>query len=369
MSDTAQVIIIGGGVIGLAIAAELSRDIENLFVLEAQPRIGQGASTRNSGVIHAGMYYQPGSLKAFHCVRGRRLLYDFCERYDVPYKRIGKLIVADNENEHASLETIRKRGEENGVEELEIVGREFIQCHEPNVASPLALYSPQTGIIESEALVKTLARLAQENGAHILTDTKVLNIEPLANQTARVVTSHEEVEAQVIINAAGLYADEIARMTNHGNYTIHPVRGEYAELPPRLSGIINGLIYPLPPAHGHGLGVHFTKNMAGTVLLGPNSIHVDQKDDYENGRASLESFYQSASRIVPSLKPEDLRLSYTGIRARLRPVHDWSFADWVIERDRQWPNLIHAIGIESPGLTACLSLGKMIGEMVRETLS
>ncbi|HYE72459.1 MAG TPA: NAD(P)/FAD-dependent oxidoreductase [Blastocatellia bacterium] len=369
MSDTAQVIIIGGGVVGLAIAAELSHDIENLFVLEAQPRLGQGASTRNSGVIHAGMYYKPGSLKAVHCVRGRRMLYEFCERYAVPHKRIGKFIVADSEDEFDALDTIKRRGEENGVEGLEIVGREFIERHEPNVASPLALYSPQTGIIEAEALLKTLARLAQENGAHILTDTKVLNIEPLNKQAARVVTSHEEVEAQIIINAAGLYADEIARMTGHGDYIIHPVRGEYAELPPRLSGIINGLIYPLPPAHGHGLGVHFTKNLAGTVLLGPNSIHVTEKDNYENGRASLESFHQSASRIVPSLKPEDFRLSHTGIRARLRPINDWSFADWVIERDRQWPNIIHAIGIESPGLTACLSLGKMISEMVRETLS
>lgn len=369
MSETAQVVIIGGGVIGLAVAAELSRDVENVFVLEAQPRLGQGASTRNSGVIHAGMYYRPGSLKAFHCVRGRRMLYEFCTRYGVPHERIGKLIVAEREDEFDALDALRRRGEENGVEELEIVGREFIKKREPNVASPLALYSPQTGIIEAEALIKTLERLARENGAHILTGTKVVGLEPGAGGVTRVITEREEAEAQVVVNAAGLYADEVARMAGHDGGTIYPVRGEYAELPPRLSGIVNGLIYPLPPAHGHGLGVHFTKNIAGAVLLGPNARHVARKDDYENDRASLESFHEAASRIVPSLRLEDLRLSYTGIRARLRPAHDSSFADWVIERDPHRPSIIHLIGLESPGLTACLSLGEMISGMIRESLA
>jgi glycerol-3-phosphate dehydrogenase len=369
VSETAQVIIIGGGVIGLAVAAEISRDVENVFLLEAQPRLGHGASTRNSGVIHAGMYYQPGSLKAKHCVRGARLLYEFCARHGVPHERIGKLIVAEREDEFGALDAIKRRGEENGVEGLEIVGRDFIRKREPNVASPLALFSPHTGIVEPEALVKALARLAQANGAHILTDTKVLGLEPRQGGTVRVTTSHEEAEAAVVVNAAGLYSDEVARMTGHDAHTVYPVRGEYAELPPRLSNIVNGLIYPLPPAHGHGLGVHFTKNMAGAVLLGPNAIHVAEKHDYENNRASLESFYEAASRIVPSLKLDDLRLSYTGIRARLRPAGDSSFADWVIERDPRWPNIVHLIGIESPGLTSALSIGETVGRMVRESLS
>lgn len=369
MAETAQVIIIGGGVIGLALAAEIARDTENVFLFEAQPRLGQGASTRNSGVIHAGMYYRPGSLKALHCVRGRRMLYEFCERYGVPHRKLGKLIVAESEAEFDAVETLKKRGEENGVEGLEIVGREFIRKVEPNVASPLALYSPETGIIEAEALLKALAHVAEENGAHLLTGSKVLDIQPSEKGVTRVVTQLEEAETRVVINAAGLYADEIARLTGHDAYTIYPVRGEYAELPPRLSNIVNSLIYPVPPAHGHGLGVHFTKNMAGAVLLGPNAIHVAEKHDYEHNRESLDTFYEAASRIVPSLKPGDLRLSYTGIRARLRPAGDSSFADWVIERDPRWPSVIHLIGLESPGLTACLSIAQAVGGMVRECLS
>ncbi|HXG66692.1 MAG TPA: FAD-dependent oxidoreductase [Blastocatellia bacterium] len=367
MSDIANVVIIGGGVIGAAAAVEISRHADDVFLLEALPRLGLGASTRNSGVIHAGIYYPPGSLKAFHCVRGSRMLYEFCERHRVPHRRLGKLIVAESRDQLAALEALRGRGEQNGAEGLEIVERDFIKRLEPQVVSPLALYSPNTGIVDAEALLKTLARIAEANGAHLLTGTRLIRAE-VKNGLCALRTEREEFAARVVVNAAGLYADEVARMFGNESYTIYPCRGEYAEVVPSRSNLVNGLIYPLPPASGHGLGVHFTKNMAGRLLLGPNARYVTSKEDYENGLADLNSFYEPASQIVPALQAEDLRPGYTGMRAKLVPEHERAFADFVIGPDPQWPFVIHAIGIESPGLTAALSIGESISDMARDAL-
>jgi glycerol-3-phosphate dehydrogenase len=366
-TEVANVVIIGGGVVGTAIAAEISRHCDDVFLLEAMPRLGLGSSTRNSGVIHAGIYYRPGSLKAFHCVRGAPWLYEFCREHEIPHKRTGKLIVGDSEEHLPELESLKERGEENGVEGLKLVDRNYIRKLEPNVISPIALDSPNTGIVDAEELIKTLQRIARANGAHVLTNTRVIGAE-VENGLALIRTEREEVAARVVINSAGLYADEVASMFGYGKYTIYPCRGEYTELPPGRSGIINGLVYPLPLPTGHGLGVHFTKTLAGTLLVGPNARYVNAKDDYENDRTALLAFYESAVQMVPSLRLEDLRLSYSGLRARLVPEHDHSFADFAIERDPNWPSVIHCIGIESPGLTSCLSLGASVSEMAMEVL-
>ena len=365
MAETANVVIVGGGVIGAAIAAEVSRRLDDVFLLEALPRLGLGASTRNSGVIHAGIYYAPGSLKAGHCVRGARMLYQFCAEHRVPHQRIGKLIVADSEGDLPALEELRKRGDQNGVEGLEIVDRAFIRKLEPNVASPIALYSPNTGIVDAEELVRSLARIAEGNGAHLLRSTPLVGVE-MKNGGTVLRTPREEVAARVVVNAAGLYADEVARLFGYDAHTIYPCRGEYAELPPSRSSLVNGLVYPLPMPSGHGLGVHFTKNMAGRLLLGPNARYVSSKEDYEGGKAELSSFFESAKVIVPSLRLDDLRPGYTGIRARLLPEQQHTFADFVIGPDPEWPSVIHLIGMESPGLTSCLSIGAAVSEMVRE---
>ncbi len=363
-AEVANVVIIGGGVVGAAITAEVSRRCNDVFLLEAMPRLGLGTSTRNSGVIHAGIYYAPGSLKAFHCIRGVPMLYRFCAEHDIPHQRTGKLIVADSEDHLPILEDLKQRGERNGVEGLEIVDRNFIRKIEPNVASPIALYSPITGIVDAEELIKALARIAASNGAHILTNTRVIGAE-VKNGLALIRTQREEVAARVVINAAGLHSDEVARMFGYDQHTIYPCRGEYAELLPHARSLVNSLIYPLPLPTLHGLGVHFTKTTAGALLIGPNARYVKNKDDYESDRTDLRAFYESARRMVPSLKFEDMRLSYTGIRPRLVPEHVHSFADFVIEHDPQWPFVIHLIGIESPGLTSCLSIGAGVCEMAR----
>ncbi|MBL8167490.1 MAG: NAD(P)/FAD-dependent oxidoreductase [Acidobacteria bacterium] len=367
LSDIANVVIIGGGVVGTAIAAEVSRFYDDVFLLEALPRLGLGTSTRNSGVIHAGIYYQKDSLKAFHCVRGVPMLYEFCAAHGVPHERTGKLIVADSESQLPLLEDLRQRGEGNGVEGLEVVEQRFIRTKEPNIGSPVALWSPNTGIVDAEALVKALARLAQANGAYSLTNTRVIGAE-VKDGLALLRTEREEVAARVVINAAGLYADDVARMFGYSEHTIYPCRGEYAELLPHARNFVKGLVYPLPMPTGHGLGVHFTKTTGGALLIGPNAGYITQKDDYENNRTELSVFYESARQMAPSLKIEDVRLSYTGIRPRLVPEHVHSFVDWVITPDPQWASVIHLIGIESPGLTSCLSIAKSVAEMVSQRL-
>lgn len=367
MADTANVVIIGGGVIGTAIASEISQFADDVFLLEALPRLGLGTSTRNSGVIHAGIYYPPGSLKAFHCVRGVPMLYQFCAEHSIPHQRTGKLIVADSEDHLPQLEALKQNAEQNGVDNLCIIDQSFIRRLEPNIVSPIAIHSPNTGIVEAEELIKTLARIAQSNGAHILTNTKVISAE-VHNNLTTLRTEREEVQARVVINAAGLFSDEVAAMFGYDKHTVYPCRGEYAEVIPSRNQIVKGLVYPLPLPTGHGLGVHFTRTTGGALLVGPNARYRQSKDDYESDRTPLEEFYQSAQTMCPELRLEDLRMSYTGLRPRLVPAHVHSFADWVIEHDPRWPSIIHLIGIESPGLTSCLSIGKSVAEMIRSIL-
>src|SRR5262245_21149742 len=366
-ADIANIAIIGGGVIGTAIAAEISRSHDDVFLLEAAPRLGMGTSTRNSGVIHAGIYYKPGSLKAFHCVRGAAMLYEFCAAHDIPHERTGKLIVADSEDQLPLLQDLKRRGDENGVEGLDIVDGEFIRRLEPNIVSPLALNSPNTGIVEAEALIRTFERIARSNGAHILTNTRVIGASA-GDGPALIRTEREEFGARVVINCAGLHADDGARMFGYDKHTIYPCRGEYAEVLPGARRLVNGLVYPLPLPTAHGLGVHFTMTPAGGLLIAPNARHVKTNGAYASESTELRVFYESAARMAPALRFEDMRPSYTGIRPRLTPEHEHSFADFVIEHDPNHPSVIHLIGIESPGLTSCLSISKSVTEMARMIL-
>jgi len=364
-AEAAQVVVVGGGVVGIAIAAELARDLDDVFLIEARPRLGLGSSTRNSGVIHAGIYYKPSSLKAFHCVRGQRMLYDFCAAYEVPHRRTAKLIIAESDEELPALEALKERGDENGVEGLELVDRNFIRNMEPEIVAQCALYSPETGIVEAEALVRTLERIALERGAHLLTDTPLIGAE-FRNGLVSLITPRESVHARAVVNAAGLYADVVAAMLGFDRHTIYPCRGEYTEVVPGRSHLVRGLVYPLPLPSGHGLGVHFTRTLSGRLLVGPNARYVSNKENYEEGRAEVADFYEASRRILPALKLEDLRVSYSGLRARLLPEHDHSFADFVITRDPAQPSVVHLIGLESPGLTSALSIAVSVAGMVRE---
>tara|TARA_Y100000588_G_scaffold389744_1_gene493342 strand:+ start:1563 stop:2663 length:1101 start_codon:yes stop_codon:yes gene_type:complete len=362
-----DIAIIGGGVVGLSIASALFKKGRSICLLEKHPRMGLEASTHNSGVIHAGLYYPQNTLKTKLCIEGRKLLYTFCKKYRIPHSQCGKLIVCSKSSEIPALELLATQGQSNGLEDLRLVDQLFCKKKEPSIKAKAAIWSPSTGIIEPEALVRTLTHLASQHGVALLTETCVKNGSATPHGV-ELITQHEQIHARLVINAAGLYADQIAKMLGGHLDKIYPVRGEYAELAPRTDLFINGLIYPLPEQSGHGLGIHLTKTTWGTVIVGPTAKYQTSKTDYEQNRLPLELFYDSARHLVPNLHLNDLKLGNTGIRATCRHPNE-NFSDFIIGRDLSVPTLIHVGGIDSPGLTACLAIGKMVSKLVDETLN
>ena len=358
-----DVAVIGAGVVGLASALAIANRGRSVCILEREARPGLGTSTHNSQVIHAGIYYPKDSLKALHCVNGARMLYEFCAHHKIPHRRSGKLIVARDEHEVQALEALMARATDNGVQGMEIVEQPFIREREPHLKNRVALYSPSTGMLNAEELVHTLARLCKEKDAFLLPGSPLEGADTDADGVV-LRTPAESIGARTVVNAAGLYADEVSAMLGGREFQIYPCRGEYAELVPAKRDLVNGLVYPLP--HTHGLGVHITKTVAGNVTFGPTVKYQDRKDDYESDRIPLEDFLEPARQLLPELTMEDLRLGGSGIRAKLNPP-DVSFSDFMIERDEVNPHLIQVAGIESPGLTSCLSIAEQVAGLVEET--
>ena len=369
------IIIIGGGVIGCSIANSLSKHWQDIFLVEQFPKLGMATSSRNSGVIHSGIYYPKDSLKALHCTNGNQLTYEFCSKHNVPHRRTGKLVIAADIHEVAELAALKLRGESNGVEGLQIIDRAGIRAREPHLNGVAALEVPSTGIVSAEDLVKTYARLAVDNGVNIVPRAKVISLEPAAKMV-RVRLSIgepdapqlETVEARCVINAAGLYADEVAKMLGNLRWRIYPVRGEYCEIRGPRAELVRGLAYPLPHADSFSLGVHFTKTLWGTVLVGPSARYVQEKDDYEKDRLPVADFARSAKTLLPEIEESDLKPGYSGLRPKLIPPGATGFADFVITRDHDVSQVIHLVGIESPGLTAAPSIALRVSQFVTETL-
>jgi glycerol-3-phosphate dehydrogenase len=355
-----------------------------VFLLEALPKLGMGASTRNSGVIHSGLYYPPDSLKAKHCVRGNRLTYEFCAAHNVPHRRTGKLVVASSPEEAHELSALVENGRVNGVENLRLIDSAAIRAREPHISGVQAIDVPSTGIVESEELVKAYARVATDRGAHLVTNARVTRLEA-ADAAIHVISAAGEIAARCLINSAGLYADEVAgllgsKMTRH---RIYPVRGEYCELVRGKQDWIRCLVYPLPHPEGVSLGAHFTKTLAGNVWIGPTARYIDSKNDYERNREPVEYFARLAKLLMPEIAPADLVPAHSGIRAKLVPPpalrgsaqhgagqgkYAASAGDFIIQRDPDFSRVVHLIGIESPGLTSALSIAEQVRELVAEIL-
>ena len=374
--DQANVLVIGGGIVGCAILRELSERWQDVFLVEQFPKLGMATSSRNSGVNHSGIYYPKNSLKARHCVEGNRLTYEFCVKHKVPFRHCGKLVVAAGAHEEARLVALRTHGEENGVEGLRLIEANEIRGREPHIKGTAALDVPSTGIVSAEGLVHAYARVSLNQGANIVTHARVTSLAP-AGKTVRVGlrigderdSQAEAIEARCVINSAGLYADEVAAMLGNDSWKIYPVRGEYCEVRGARSSLINNLVYPLPHAGGLSLGLHFTKTLWGTFLLGPTATYVDHKDNYEKDRLPISDFVHSAKILLPEIEEKDLQLGYSGLRPKLVPPGGHGIADFVIARDAKVPQAIHLVGIESPGLTAAPSIAKLVAQLVAETLN
>lgn len=360
-----DVLVIGAGATGLASALHLAERGLSTCIVDMHPRPGMECSTHNSGVVHAGLYYPPGSLKARLCLAGRDALYTFCEQRGVPHRRTGKLVVADDPAREAELEIIAENARGNGAR-VELLRSVEIRAREPLVDAALALWSPDTGIVDAAQLVVALAAAAETAGAIRLPLTRAISAAS-AGARFRVETGHEQIRAAAVVNAAGLFADDVSRMMGGENFRIWACRGDYAELTKLAATRFSRPIYPMPEPSGHGLGVHFTPTTDGTVLLGPTARYQHSKTDYESERPPLTAFLEAARRLVPWLSLEHLREGGSGIRAKLHPEHE-HFADFMIRADARVPRLIHAAGIDSPGLTSCLAIGKMVAGLVTERL-
>lgn len=365
MTDV-DVAVIGAGVAGLAIAAELGARGRSVCLLERHPRAGMETSTHNSGVIHAGIYYPPGTVKAELCVEGKQRLYAFCEAHGVPFRRSGKLIVAADASEIPALESLARTGLANGVDDLEMVDSAFVRAREPHVAAVAALWSPSTGIVSAEGVVQALRRLCDRHDVAWLPSTAVRGG---SASDGRIVleTDRERISARIAVNAAGLYSDQVSASLGGEAFTIYPARGEYALLAPHRSQMVDGLVYPVPHTPGHSLGVHLVPSIGGPVLVGPTIRYQDGRADYEADRLPLEEFVEPTARLLPGVTLSDLRLGGSGIRAKLCPPEE-TFADFLIRADAGVPNLIQVAGIDSPGLTSCLSIGRLAASLALEKL-
>jgi (S)-2-hydroxyglutarate dehydrogenase len=401
LTDSHQdVIIVGGGIVGLAVALTITKRFPGLrlLLLEKEARVGRHQSGHNSGVIHSGIYYKPGSLKAKLCVEGARAMVEFCRAHGVPYEVCGKVIVATQEEEFPRLEELRRRGEANGLTGVRAIGESELREIEPHASGLRALVVPSTGITNYAAVCEKYAELIREQGGTILTSTAVIGLKRGGVESV-VETDRGAFTASFVINCAGLFSDRISRMAGEEpDVIIVPFRGEYYDLTPERSTLVRGLIYPVPDPQFPFLGVHFTRRVNGSVDAGPNAVLAFRREGYrrtdfnlrdltsslafpgfwrmaaKHWRSGLDEFHRSFSkaafvralqRLVPEVREADLVPGGSGVRAQALGrngalVDDFRFAP----SDR----MLHVLNVPSPAATASLAIGAAIMETAVNSL-
>jgi len=399
MTDSrCDVIIVGGGIVGLAVALEITKRFPRLrlLLLEKEDRVGRHQSGHNSGVIHSGVYYRPGSQKAKLCVEGARAMIEFCRTHAIPHQICGKVIVATYEEEFPRLEELRRRGEANGLTGLQMIGPEQLREIEPHASGLRALIVPSTGITDYAMVCEKSAELICVQGGTILTSTAVTGLRNLTDELV-VETSGAAFSTTYLINCAGLFSDRIAGMAGGKlDVIIVPFRGEYYDLIPERSSLVRALIYPVPDPQFPFLGVHFTRRVGGTVDAGPNAVLAFRREGYhrtdfsprdlasslafpgfwrmaaKHWRSGLDEFHRSFSkpafvralqRLLPELRAEDLIPGGSGVRAQaLR--RDGSLVDdfLFVPAGR----MLHVLNVPSPAATASLVIGRSIVRTAEE---
>lgn len=393
-------IIIGGGIVGLASAYQLLllNNKLKIAIIEKEAEVAAHQTGHNSGVIHSGLYYKPGSLKAQNCLQGYQMLIDFCKQYEIPFELCGKLVVASNESEINELDKLYQRGLENGLVKNTIIEKDAIKDFEPNLSGVKAIHVPYTGIIDYSVVCNKLAQIIQEYGADLYLNHKVEKIEN-HNGFAYIHTSQKTFETKQYINCAGLYSDKVAALSNKDIDTrIIPFRGEYYMLKPEKRNLIKNLIYPVPDPNFPFLGVHFTRMIGGGVEAGPNAVFAFKREGYLKSdfdftetmeslawpgfrkvavkywKTGIGEFYRSFSKtaftkalqkLVPAIQEDDLIPAEAGVRAQACDKFGGLLDDFKIIEE---PNAIHILNAPSPAATSSLSIGKTIAQMAVERL-
>ncbi len=395
-----DVIIVGGGIVGLSVALEITQRFPRLrtLLLEKEDCVARHQSGHNSGVIHSGIYYKPGSLKARLCVAGAAAMVEFCREHGIPHSICGKVIVATSQEELQSLEELRRRGEANGVVGVRLIGSSELRDLEPNASGLQALVVPSTGVTDYAAVCDKYTELIAERGGSILTSAEVLGIKRGASEIV-VETRRGAFSTTYFINCAGLFSDRISRMAgDQPEVTIASFRGEYYDLIPERSSLVRALIYPVPDPRFPFLGVHFTRRISGRVDAGPNAVLAFRREGYRRTdfkfkdlasslafpgfwrmaakywRSGLDEVHRSFSkpafvralqRLVPAVRDEDLVPGGSGVRAQALKrdgtlVDDFQFV--------QSGNALHVLNVPSPAATASLLIGRAIVEMANKNV-
>jgi L-2-hydroxyglutarate oxidase len=393
-------IIVGGGIVGLATAWKIleAKPGTKLLLLEKESTLAKHQTGNNSGVIHSGIYYKPGSLKAKNCVDGYALLIEFAKKYDIPYDLCGKIIVATTPEEIPFLETVYKRGLENGLTGISYLNAEELKVHEPHVNGLKGIHVPYTGIIDYKAVSEKLGSLIREAGGKIILDQQVESILQAQNG-ATLKTQNQEYSGRLIVNCAGLFSDKVAALTEPNlNIRIIPFRGEYFELKPEKEYLVKNLIYPVPDPNFPFLGVHFTRMIKGGIEAGPNAVFAFKREGYTRTSFKWSEFYDSISwpgfrkvavkywktgfgeyyrsfskaaftkalqKLIPEIQEDDLVAAGAGVRAQACDRTGGLIDDFLfLEKDY----IINVLNAPSPAATSSLSIGATISEMALKKL-
>jgi glycerol-3-phosphate dehydrogenase len=362
-----DIIIIGGGAVGCAIAYTLAKYDVQVAVLERHPDVAMGTSGKNSAVVHAGFNNKPGSLMAKLCVEGNKRFEAICKTLDVPYKKCGKLIVGFNEDDMTIIDTILGDGRKNGSIGLQNIGREEMESLEPNIGGIGAMLSSNTAVFDPFLYCIHLCELAIQNGVLFFMGNEVIRVRK-EGEDFIVTSCKDEYQCTILINSAGLYADTVSALAGDDRFRQYPCRGEYYILDERVSKLLSRPVYPAPRKGVGGLGVHLTTTVDGNVLIGPSVEYIDDKEDYATTQAVMDQLLYEAKQLLPALKKNMIIGSYSGIRPKLVAKGEKNFGDFVIEESQKVERLINLIGIESPGLTASLPIAEMVAGIVNRKI-
>jgi len=363
-----QVAIIGGGVIGSAIAWELSKYKIDVVVFETGSDVASGTSKANSGVIHSGINSPSSSLKARFCVEGNTMIQSLANELGFPLKWIGKYVIAKNEEEIKELERLRNVGLQNRVPGLEIIDGLKVKKKEPNISCIAALWVPTAGIILPYDFTIALAENAVENDVRFLLETTVTDLKKQPHHFI-IGTNKDDFQADVVVNAAGLNCREIVSMVETPDFQVYPCRGEYLVLDKTCSYLVRSMVYPVPVKELGVLGVHITPTIEGNILLGPSAEFLDDPDDTSTTKEMMKTLLKEAREIIPALPEKAVINAYSGIRCKLASPKSGGWADYRIEESKHVSGLIHLLGIESPGLTAAPAIAKEVTTMISQWIN